>query len=298
MTTPSVRFKLPDDCELTLVPGDIVGRLRSAAGRMSHPQVSEAHALVSLRGRELRLLALRGSLCVDGTPEDEVTLVPGLVVELVPGFALTVLEVTLPERVLSLELADQPPRELCASSYSLVLTPAPDLVPRYLPDAPAYVWSTSETWMIRVGRGREELIQPARSWTIDGVKLRALLMDVDAFASAPTETGPGAWALEIVARFSTVHVRRGRGMPFTIDGLEGRLLAELIALGAGPTPWELVAEQVWPGQPPRRKRWDTVLYRLRQKLREHGVRDTLARMDGSGNIELHQMPDDRVKDES
>lgn len=60
------RFRLPDDRLVDAAPGDILGRLPTAAVRLNDPRISEAHALVSLRGRTLRLLALRGRFAVAG----------------------------------------------------------------------------------------------------------------------------------------------------------------------------------------------------------------------------------------
>lgn len=48
--------------------GDLIGRLWSAALCLSDPRVSEAHAMVSLREGQLRLLALRGLFAIDGKP--------------------------------------------------------------------------------------------------------------------------------------------------------------------------------------------------------------------------------------
>ena len=52
------RFRLPDGSVETLCAGDIVGRIWSAALRIDDPDISEAHALLSLRGEGLWLLAL------------------------------------------------------------------------------------------------------------------------------------------------------------------------------------------------------------------------------------------------
>ena len=40
----------------------------SAALHLDDPRVSEAHAMVSIRGSELKLLALRGRFQIDGLP--------------------------------------------------------------------------------------------------------------------------------------------------------------------------------------------------------------------------------------
>jgi pSer/pThr/pTyr-binding forkhead associated (FHA) protein len=62
----SALVRLPDGSVETLYVGDIVGRTWSAAVRIDDPDVSEAHALVSLRGERLWLLALRRRFTVSG----------------------------------------------------------------------------------------------------------------------------------------------------------------------------------------------------------------------------------------
>ena len=73
----TVRLRLPDGSVDHLGPGDIIGRTWTAALRLDDPGVSEAHALVSLRGETLKLLALRGRFLVDGQPSVDVDLAPG-----------------------------------------------------------------------------------------------------------------------------------------------------------------------------------------------------------------------------
>ena len=80
----------------------MIGRVWSAALVLDDPRISEAHALVSLRNRSLRLMALRGALTVDGRDVDSVTLAPGLRVELADGVSLTVEAVELPTHSLVL----------------------------------------------------------------------------------------------------------------------------------------------------------------------------------------------------
>ena len=101
----------PDDTEWLLGPGDRIGRLASAALTIDDARVSEAHAMISLRGGELRLLGLRGLFVVDGPPVQEVTLREGLEVQLAPGVSLEVLEIELPDAVLALQ-SDELPRQV------------------------------------------------------------------------------------------------------------------------------------------------------------------------------------------
>ena len=79
---PTIVFRLPDGTTAALGHGDVIGRLESAALHLSDPRISEAHAMVSLRGGALKLVALRGRLVVDGAALRDVELVPGLVVQL------------------------------------------------------------------------------------------------------------------------------------------------------------------------------------------------------------------------
>jgi hypothetical protein len=99
----SVRLRLPDGSTTTLSPGDIVGRMASAALVLDDPRVSEAHALVSLRGAELQLLALRGMFAVNGEPSSKIVLQPGQRLSFAEGLALEVEAVQLPDTLAALE---------------------------------------------------------------------------------------------------------------------------------------------------------------------------------------------------
>ena len=99
---------LPDGKLHAIAAGDIVGRLPSAALFLEDERVSEAHALVSLRGREPKLLSLRGRLIVDGKPCTETVLEEGMVIEPAPGLELSGAGVRLPDAVLSLEAPGLP----------------------------------------------------------------------------------------------------------------------------------------------------------------------------------------------
>ena len=81
--------------------GDLIGRTPTAAVVLDDPRVSEAHAIVSLRKDELRLLALRRLVLVEGKPTEEVVLRPGLAITIVDGLVLTVAQVHAPAAVLA-----------------------------------------------------------------------------------------------------------------------------------------------------------------------------------------------------
>ena len=131
-----VRLRLSSGQTAVLGPGDLVGRLSGASLQIDDGRVSEAHAMVSLRGRELKLLGLRGVFAVDGKPTDEVVLAEELAIELAPGLSLHVEEIVLPDTLLAVE-GDGLPRQVLTGSMSLMLAPEPALVPRARFDAAA-----------------------------------------------------------------------------------------------------------------------------------------------------------------
>lgn len=297
MIGPQVVFRLSDGRRVAVPPGGLVGRGTAATLRIPDPRVSEVHALVSLRGRELRLVALRGRLEADGLPEDDVILAVGQHLELGGAATLVVDALSLPEDVLAVDLGGAL-RELCAESYSLVLGPAPDLVPRFVPEAAAHLWSADEGWMVRPAGGAVVPLVEGRPVAVGGLELVARRVPLAAAASSAT-IGPRE-ALRLVCRTTTVHIHRGRREPVTIDARAGQLLSELALMGA-PVEWAVVARELWPGErePMRlRNNFDAVLARLRARLREHGIRDDLVRTDGRGNVEVFLGRGDEVVDEA
>ena len=87
--------------------------------------------------------------------------------------------------------------------------------------------------------------------------------------------------------------RRSIGTPLTI----GIVLAVLlVALAVG---WQVLAGELWRGETDEAKlraRLDTVLARVRRRLRVGGVRTDLVRFDGSGCVELVLYPHDTLDD--
>jgi hypothetical protein len=109
----SVRFRLPSGDVVELLPGDLIGRTTTAALNIDAPQISEAHALVSLRAGELHLLSLRRMVAVDGKAVANVVLQRGLSVGLAEGIEISVEAVHLPGALAALELSGggaSPPR--------------------------------------------------------------------------------------------------------------------------------------------------------------------------------------------
>ncbi|MFT4976728.1 MAG: hypothetical protein ACI8S6_002633 [Myxococcota bacterium] len=254
--------------------------------------------MISLRGGELRVLALRGTVWVDSIEEDDLSLEAGQILVLAEGVSLTVCAVELPDEVLAIQLDGGRPMPLRMAVYSLVLLPQPELIARYLPQAAARLWSTAEGWAIQVDGAAPKMIKPGRSWKAGDLQIVAVTVSARSSELATTLNRPEP--LHIVARHTTVHIHRPRRTVVTVDGLRGRLLSELVVMGC-PAPWETIAEGLWPDEANRtrlRRRWDRIRQRLTALLRDSGIREDLVRTDGQGNFELLLMAGDVAVDES
>jgi hypothetical protein len=298
---PCVRLRTPEGRSFTLAPGGLIGRAPTAACRIEDPRVSEAHAMLSLRGRELRLLALRGELRVDGLLEDDLSLSEGLEVELAEGLGVLVEELSLPERVMGLRIGGRAVCELSAPIHSLVEQPSLELLPRFVEDAPLQVWSTSEGWSLRLAGQPAQRLRPGRSWRLGTLEILAVELSLDQVSALSTQDRSQGYApMRLVLRTTSVHVHReGRNVAI-VTGLSASVLCELAEM-AVPAPWETVARQLWRDDPDRytlRNRWDRVLRRLRRSLDQAGIREDLVRVDGHGNIELVLLPRDELSDET
>jgi len=306
MQIPSALLTLSCDASrVTVHPGDLIGRLASADVVISDPRVSEAHALVSLRRRSLRLLGLRGALSVDGHDVDVVTLAPGVRFDLAEGLTFTVERVDLPTHTLMLCGTAQGAVELGASSYSLV--PLDGAGPRtlrlmagYVQGAAGHLWYSGTCLWIRP-RGQEaEPIETGGRWTIEGCPLRVIQVPLDGANDTVIEPGAERTGLVIVARYTSVHVQRGDGTA-VLTGRPANLVSELVNFGGKPVSWEVVSRQIWGEHVDRellRDNFDATRSRLRRQLRDLGVRDDLVSLDGSGNVELVLYPGDRMVDET
>jgi len=292
-----VRLRLPDDRLVDAVPGDLVGRMPTAAVRLNDPRISEAHALISLRGRHMRLLALRGRFAVLGTVTSDVVLTSGLVVQFAPGLDLVVVAVTLADSVIGFE-GPRAARQILPPVASLY-TATGAVVPGFAPDASALLWVSGRALHLRVLGRPDAALAPEDTFELDGGVYRTV--SIARANTLATERGGDLDApLLIVLRFDSVHIHR-EGTVTAISGLPARLLTELGLIGV-PVEWRTLARLLWPEEAAEdgalRSRFDRVLARLRQSLREAKTRPDLARTDGSGRLELLLGPRDRLKDET
>lgn len=290
---------MPDGLEVPLHPGDVVGRSHAAPVRIDDPRVSEAHAMGSLRGGQLKLLALRGRLAVGSTPLTEVLLESGLEVRLARGVSVGVSRVDVPDHVLAIEGAGLPRHRLDLQSASLLLEPVLTLRPGYVDGAAATLWSDGLGMRIRIGDGPAEPLTEGTEVQIGPHRLGIVAVSIDRVASPSTRLqGRLHSPLRVVVSFDTAAIHREGQPPVGLGGMSARILSELVTLD-GPAPWATIAGELWrdvSDEVPLRRRWDRGLARLRCKLRDAGIRPDLIRSDGSGNCELFLYEGDVTED--
>lgn len=296
--TARVRFRLPDRTVADLAPGDLIGRVSSAALVLDDPRVSEAHAMVSLRRGELYLLALRRLIALRGKPVAEVLLEPALEVGFADGLALVVESVSKPDRVVALQVPGAGVRAL-GQVASILEGPPARVVGRFVPGAAAHLWSAGvEEWRLRAADGPTRSVAIGDSFEVAGLTFTVCTADLDAAALAPTHGGGIDAPMRLVAFYDSVEIHRAGRPVVAIGGIGARLISELVAFG-GPVSWERVARELWSDevdQAELRHRWDVALGRLRARLRDAGVRADLLTSDGAGQLQLVIYEGDRVDD--
>jgi len=307
-------MRAPTGAEVTLVPGDLIGRMSRAALRIEDPRISEAHALVSLRGAGLKLLALRGRLTCRGKPLTEVALRPGMRLLLGGFYAIVVLDVTVPDRVVALKLPGLAPVVLDGVTSIHLDASGPRVVPGFDPAATATAWASEAGVHIRTRDGDERVLAPEVGPAAAGAETLAATMDITTEAGtarvgvtlvattadrlATAETGRFDVPLRIVLHYDTVHIHPAQGATVALDGIGARLIFELAALST-PVAWEALAKALWSDETDPsilRQRWDQITSRVRKRLRDGRIRADLVRSNGLGLVELYLGPDDRIED--
>jgi len=293
-----VQFSLPDGSRVIATHGDLLGRLATAAIHLDDARVSEAHAMVSLRGRDLKLLALRGRFAVRRKTVTETILKPGLEIEIAGGVTIRVEDVSLPDNVLAIR-GDGIPLQVLGGVCSISGTDRPRLLARYVPNAAAHIWSTGTGWRLQLAAHPAKPLIAGDTWDIGGTPFEAVAVPLERAGQQETRLKGGIRApLRLVAMFDSVHIHREDQVAIALGGISARILSELVALG-GPTDWEVIAGEVWRGSLDRhtlRKKWDVNLSRLRAKLRAANIRSDLIRADGTGKLELLLHEGDQVED--
>lgn len=283
---------------VSLAPGSMIGRSPLAALRVNDPAISEAHALVSLRGTSLKLLSLRGRFVVAGQRVGEVLLSPGVTVELASTVALEVVEVHLPATVPALRIDEGAPLvpPPVASLTAASSTPLTGLTA----EAHTILWVDEGRLHLRRPGEADRTLAPGDVFQVGPHRYEVTEVPLAQAATDATRSDPRyAEPLSLVVRFDTVHVWRGDQV-VTIDGIPGRIVSELALMGA-PVEWRTVAREIWPEESDDRRlrmNWDAGLARLRLRLRETRLRGDLIRSVGAGLVELLLAPGDSLTDET
>lgn len=289
-----VVFLTPAGEEVALGHGDIVGRLGRAALYLDDPRVSEAHAMVSLRGEVLKMLALRGRMKLAGRQITELTLEAGQVIELAPSLTLRVEDVVLPDEVVGLRAPGLPPIAL-QGVLSFFATPTPRFEPGLFANADLVVWGEEGTWKAAEPGQAPVPLGLGQTLTIGGVTLLTEAIPLDAVGT-PATVAPNQ-PLRIIAHYDTAKVHHGDQVVL-LAGVPARLISELVAIG-GPASWEALAHELWGGEVPRdllRTRFDMALSRLRKRLRGAHIREDLVVSSGTGQVELVLHDADTIQD--
>jgi len=305
-----VTFRTADGTPVQLRSGDFIGRSWNAAWRLSDPRISEAHAMVSLRGSTLKLLALRGRFAVEDRPTSEVELRVGLAIWLTNDLRIEVAAITLPTEVLALE-GDGLASHILSNVCSLRVEPRPTLLPGLVPEADATLWHDGLGWVMRVlgdtdfaasdaGTPLDRPLVPGDSFQVAGRTFRAVSVALELAGHLTTvAVGSVQSPLKLILRYDNAHIQREGDQPLALGGISARILSELADV-AQPLAWEAIGKEIWPDDHDligMRRKWDASLARLRQKLRENRIRADLIRADGSGNFEIFLYPGDVVDHE-
>lgn len=279
-----------------LEAGALIGRLPSADLHLDDPRVSEAHAMVSLRGDTLRLLALRGRLAHQGQQTSSLTLAAGQEVFLAPTLSIRIEQVVLPDSVLALE-AEGLPRQVLAGVCSLGLHPL-RLTSRFVAEADAWLWGEGEGWTLRTRNGMQRPLRAGSRFELQDRTFTAVAVPLGGAAGASTRKTAGLAApVRVVAHYDTVEIHPQGGTTLLLNGVMARLVSELVLID-GPVAWQALAEEVWGTDDPEvlRHRLDVTLSRLRARLRRGAVRSDLVRSDGAGALSLLLHPEDVIED--
>lgn len=299
---PYAVFKLNiDDTPRTLVAGGIIGRAATMHMRINHPAISEAHALLSLRGGNFYLLALRGGLAASGQSVTELKLAVDCEVQLTSDITVKVVELNLPDYALGIEVVNGHIIPLMAEVSSLMPGSSLVLMPGWNQDAMGWIFSSGAGWTL-MERGRVGVdLQAGQHHMVGGLWFSVVSLPASGMQVSTTEhQGRVFPAMAILFNETEVRIDVPGRPPVDINGVLGRILAELARFGKR-VPWTAVFEAAfeeppWPDIALARKRWDSSVFRIRARLRDERLRVDLLYVDGQGNVELRLYPGDTLNE--
>ncbi len=279
----------PPGAQCTLGPGEFIGRSDQATLCVDDPRVSEAHAMVSLRGRALKLLALRGRFRVDGRVRAEVTLRDGLSVELADGLTLRCELVSLPLTLPGVSLDGLP--VALHGTMTLRSGHSPRLEPGFDPDGDVTFWAVGDQWRARVRGQDARPVEIGDEITLGDGRVVAIV-PIALEHLAHTRTRPSLRTpISLTSLGSSVRIEREGDAPSLVSGIPGKICAALVDGGLVMS-WRDVTERVWPDDASLdralRRRFDAGVARLRAHLERFAPdgEDLLA-LDGAGMIRLN-----------
>lgn len=287
---PSARLRLPDSTLREVRPGALIGRLASAQVCLADPSVSEAHALVSLRGGRLHLVALRGAIGVGGRRVEEVQLVAGLRVRLAEGVELEVEDLALPERVPALVGLGPTPVPLVADEVSVV---GGALRPGVVAGA-LVLWQAGGSWCVREGEGTRTLAPGDEL----APGLRFVEVPLAEVGAAPTrQRGRVYPPMRVRVDYESTRITGDGARDVVFTGRVADLFYQLVDFRV-PTEWDLLAKAIWKGEADgARRRWnfDKAVKEAREELTRAGFRAALVDSKG-GRYWLHLLEGDSLED--
>ena len=270
-----------------LEAGDIIGRMELAALPIEDARISEAHAMISLREGELRLLALRGRFRVRGELCAQIALAPGLEIELAQGISLIIHEVHLPDEVLGIEIPGLS-RMALPQTMTLFAGSPPSIRPGYDSSGDAIFWTLDGDHRVTLPDQQTKQLQTGDKLQIKDLQVQIVSIPVN-YASR-TKTIPfHASSLKLEVLENSVRIVQDETSSALISGLPGKILGALLLHGPTMT-WEQIVEFVWPGdcslELALRRRFDCNLARLRARLQRLGMPAQMIRMSGTGLVTL------------
>ena len=277
-TPPSVLFRSPSGQPIRLYPGDLIGRGSFSTLLIDELQISEAHALLSLRGASLQLLTLRGEIRLDGEHgfRGEITLEAGQRIRLADDIVLEVLEVATPEYILALDGLESGRVLLTTPEYQLGGTPLS------LDGTPVEVelWLSSETWMHRVG-GETQPLQAGTTIDAGGTTLTVSMVDAETASTRGTDSPkkvsppPSEERIQLTIHPTHTVVQPPGKEAIHITRTSARILhvTACFTQEQGAAGWDAICGEIWP-KVFTRGNWDQRKNYLRRKLTEAGIRDT------------------------
>lgn len=290
-TLPSVMIEVVGRGSCRVGAGAVVGRLATAGLRLDDDDVSEAHALISLRGGALHILSLRGRIEVDGETRTEVRLEPGRRIRLGRGAELRVDSVSVPPVRHVLEGIGRVPLEITEPVLSVLLEATPALASGVRPGAAAVVRAYEGGLWMRVRGEAPELMRSGESWDLQGHSVRYVALAGEGERQTVLHTPR---PLRLVSEGPVVWVVSPPGEPLPLAGLAAELL-RVLARSGDPLHWESLCARLWRvrDQAAWRQRLDALRKDLRSRLRAAGLRDDVV-WSSVGYYRLNLHPSDAL----